>query len=185
MGAYVHAVTWGVERRVTDFKNLGFTYLRNYNTDDRSLAWEGSGDYMRWNITRNKTIGGYNYQAEDVLPFVNGVVEEKDEIPGIDRPEILSIDLVENGCVKIRVRVRVDAESAAKGLALKPEHYAWVFEGTSDLDAWEAALPFEIAKADAPDAPEDGTWKEHEFVLEAHTDSAPVLFFRLVATPAE
>jgi hypothetical protein len=185
MGAYVHAVTWGVERRVTDFKNLGFTYLRNYNTDDRSLAWEGSGDYMRWNITRNKTIGGYNYQAEDVLPFVNGVIEEKEEIPGIDRPEILSIDLVENNCVKIRVRVRVDAESAAKGLALKPEHYNWVFEGTSELDAWEAALPFEIAKDDAPDAPEDGTWKEHEFVLEAHTDSAPVLFFRLVATPAE
>ena len=60
-----------------------------------------------------------------------------------------------------------------------------MFEGTSELDAWEAALPFEIAKADAPDAPEDGTWKEHEFVLEAHADSAPVLFFRLVATPAE
>ena len=192
MGAYVDTAVWGPEWRVTDFENMGFKWLRDTYYDFRSLAWEGSdwgwGDEdqeLRWTVEPNLTIGGYNYKEEELLPFLDGRKKVEEEIAGIDPPQLLSIDLLDGGKVRIRVRVRVDAESAAKGLALKPEDYNWWFEGTSELGEWDAALPFEISKKDAPDAPADGSWKEHEFTIEAHANSAPVLLFRLCADPAK
>ena len=182
MGAYVDTAAWGSQRRVTDFVNMGFKYLRDTYYDSRSLAWEGSGDTMRWNVTRTKTIGGYNYQEEDVLPFLGGkaVVEE---IAGIDPPEFLSIAFKDEYTVTIRVRVRVDAESVEKGLALKAEDYSWCFEATSELGAWEAALPYEIPAAQGLTAPADGSWAEFDVDVPALSPNA--LFYRLVATPAK
>ena len=182
MGAYVDTAAWGTQRRVTDFVNMGFKYLRDTYYDSRSLAWEGSGDYLRWNVTRTKTIGGYNYQQEDVLPFLGGRLAEE-EIATIDPPEFLSIAFKDDYTVTVRVRVRVDAESVEKGLALKAEDYAWRFEATSELGEWEAALPYEIPKAQGLAAPADGSWAE--FDLDVPALSPTALFYRLVATPSK
>ena len=145
MGAYVDAVAWGSEWRVGDFKGMGFKYLRDTYYDYYPLAWQGfisqtwEGDVTKelvWNLAWNATIGSYNENQEEVLPFLDQVEGKEEEIPGVDPPDILSFAFLDEATLRIKVAVRVDAESAAKGLALKPEHYHWYFERVSDLESF-------------------------------------------------
>ena len=204
MGAYVDAVAWGQEYLLTDFKRRGFKYLRDTYYDYYPLAWQGyistswEGDVTKelvWNLAWNPTIGSYNENQEDVLPFLDGTVEEEEEIPGIDRPVILSFEFVDAGTVRIVAAVRMDEESAAKGLELRPDHYHWYFEGASELESFDQSAPGTVTDLYPVDVAEfepvddgplaGGGWKKFsgDVTVVVGEGAAPAMFYRVYATP--
>lgn len=211
MGAYADAVVWGPEWRVTDIVRAGYKYLRDTYYDFYSLAWEGfisqtwEGDITKelsWNLAWSPTIGSYNLQQEEVLPFLGGGDEDEEEAPGIDQPEIRAFDFANEGLLRIKVAVRVDAESAGKGLALKPEHYRWYFERTSELEnlgveGLTDLVPFPTETSpvydadgnasEGPSAGADGEWSEFLVEVPVYTGAgaADAMFYRVVARPRQ
>ena len=211
MGAYADAVVWGPEWRVTDIVRAGYKYLRDTYYDFYSLAWEGfisqtwEGDITKelsWNLAWSPTIGSYNLQQEEVLPFLGGGDEDEEEAPGIDQPEIRAFDFANEGLLRIKVAVRVDAESAGKGLALKPEHYHWYIERTSELEnlgveGLTELVPFPTVTSpvydadgnasEGPSAGADGEWSEFLVEVPVYTGAgaADAMFYRVVARPRQ
>ena len=192
MGAYVDKIVWGPHSDITDVERLmGFTwastmgYDQAFNTEsyvNYVFNLEGEFDRLTWRTTGSATIGGYNRDEENVLPWLDGT-EEKPKILPLLETKITgySFETAPDGSVDLRFRVRTLNE-----VALDEESgYAWDVEASGNLSTWISLAERDQAEfLDAAiTAADDGSWSD-EFTVRVPATQA-VRFFRIKATAQE
>lgn len=181
MGADVDRVVWGVERELTDFLNEGYKYSQNLRTASASIMLQGYGDAsegdseLRWSSTSDFTIGGYNYQEEMALPWLDGTVVETRVPAALEPPVITGIEWTDPETLSITFKVRIDQESVDAGLEALAGDYEWIVDAAGDLELFDAAVPYPV---DGFDVASDGAWTERTVEVPAQSDT---LFYRIRA----
>ena len=183
MGAYVDSLVWGAQNALTSFLNEGFVWSRNYSSARYALELRGLDDTLSWDTTGDYTIGGYNRDEEEALPFLTGEKVER-RVPAELEPPLITAISLDGETVEIRFTVRATAESRADDRTLEPADYEWAVEGASDLRRWDMAVPHVVEPTAAQCAAaltEDGA----SFVVTLPNERGAARFYRIVATPAE
>ena len=181
MGADVDRIVWGNERELTDFVNEGYKWTQQLRYATMSIMLQGFGDAslgdseLRWSLTSAFTIGGYNYQEEMALPWLDGTVIETRVPAAIEPPVITGIEWVDANSLAITFKVRITQESVDEGLEALAGDYEWTVQAAGDLELFGAAIPYEIEDFDVDSA---GGWTERTVVVPAQSDT---LFYRVRA----
>lgn len=181
MGAYVDAITWGTTTQTKPMTKMGFGYAGNMlsPTSDSKIGWvyylDVSGDWLDWrNNTRSMaSIGGYNGGEEDILPWLDGSVDET-PVAFIAQPRITEFRFDSGTTATLKFEV-----CSTNGVALDAKSgYEWTVQAQTTLGgAWTT-----VDTLTGVEAPETGVWVEYEISVPAAQDA---LFYRIKATREE
>ena len=192
MGAYVDKIVWGPHSDITDVEKLmGFTwastmgYDQAFNTESYVhyvFNREGEFDTLVWRTTGSSTIGGYNRDEENVLPWLDGTEEKPKILPELEVAfSGFSFETAPDGSVDLRFRVRT-----LNDVALEADSgYDWDVEASGNLAGWISLVERGQAEFldEAITASDDGAWSG-EFTVRVPA-TQDVRFFRIRATAAE
>ena len=192
MGAYVDKIVWGPHSDITDVEKLmGFTwastmgYDQAFNTESYVhyvFNREGEFDTLVWRTTGSSTIGGYNRDEENVLPWLDGTEEKPKILPELEVAfSGFSFETAPDGSVDLRFRVRT-----LNDVALEADSgYDWDVEASGNLAGWISLVERGQAEFldEAITASDDGAWSG-EFTVRVPA-TQDVRFFRIKAAAKE